>query len=188
VARAADVSEATVSNYFPTKEDLAYFRMEDFEDELLAAIANRDPGTSVVDAFGMFVLEPRGFLKAGAHVRHDDPLAVTKILTGSPALLARERQIYDRYADGLIDLMADERRARRDDLEPLVIARALVSLHRAMVDHVRQRVLAGANIDVVRREIRTSWCRAFALPKEAFDGGVNRDTSDPGRPGVPSSG
>jgi AcrR family transcriptional regulator len=188
VARAADVSEATVFNYFPTKEDLAYHRMEDFEDELLEAIANRDPGTSVVDAFGTFVLEPRGFLKAGADVRHSDPLAVTRIFTDSPALLARERQIYDRYADRLIDLIAEERRARRDDLEPLVIARALVSLHRAMIDHVRQRVLAGANIEVVRREIRSRGARAFALLKEGFDRGVKRDTSAPSRPGVPSSG
>ena len=33
VARAADVSEATVFNYFPTKEDLVYERMDAFEQE-----------------------------------------------------------------------------------------------------------------------------------------------------------
>jgi AcrR family transcriptional regulator len=172
VARAADVSEATVFNYFPTKEDLAYHRMEDFEDELLEAIANRDPAMSVVDAFGTFVLEPRGFLKTGADIRHGDPLAVTRIFTESPALLARERQIYDRYADRLIDLIAQERRARRDDLEPLVIARALISLHRAMIDHVRQRVLAGASTEAIRREIRSRGARAFALLKTGFDGAL----------------
>src|SRR5487761_448962 len=43
VARAAEVSEATVFNYFPTKEDLVYQGME---------------------AFGRFVLAPRGFLAA----------------------------------------------------------------------------------------------------------------------------
>jgi hypothetical protein len=64
----------------------------------------------------------------------------------------------------------------------------LVSLHRATVDHVRQRVLAGANIDVVRREIRTRGAEAFALLKEAFGVGLKRETSDPSRPGVPSSG
>ncbi|HVD58038.1 MAG TPA: helix-turn-helix domain-containing protein, partial [Thermoleophilaceae bacterium] len=34
VARAANVSEKTVFNYFPTKEDLVYSRLEAFEDEL----------------------------------------------------------------------------------------------------------------------------------------------------------
>ena len=31
IARRADVSEATVFNYFPTKEDLFYSRLEAFE-------------------------------------------------------------------------------------------------------------------------------------------------------------
>jgi AcrR family transcriptional regulator len=172
VARAADVSEATVFNYFPTKEDLAYHRMEDFEDALLEAITKRDPGTSVVDAFGSFVLEPRGFLRADGDVRRGDPLAVTKIFTDSPTLLARERQIYDRYAERLIDIIAEERGAHPDDLEPLVIARALISLHRAMIDHVRQRVLAGASTEAIRREIRSRGRRGLALLKEGLDHGL----------------
>ena len=38
VAEAADVAEATVFNYFPTKEDLFYSGLEAFEDALLDAI------------------------------------------------------------------------------------------------------------------------------------------------------
>ena len=41
VARAADVSEQTVFNYFPTKEDLVYWRLQSFEDELLRIAAPR---------------------------------------------------------------------------------------------------------------------------------------------------
>jgi AcrR family transcriptional regulator len=168
VAEATDVSEATVFNYFPTKEDLVFHRMEDFEEEMLEAIRNREPGTTVVEAFGSFVLEPRGFLKGGEGPR-EDPRAVTKVFTDSPVLLARERQIFDRYAERLIDLIAKERRVRPDDLEPLVIARALTSLHRALIDHVRKRVLAGASTDVVAREIRTRGRRAVALLREGLD-------------------
>jgi AcrR family transcriptional regulator len=166
VAEAADVSEATVFNYFPTKEDLAFHRMEDFEEEMLDAVRDRQPGTSVVDAFGSFVLAPRGFLKKGD--TGVDPRAVTKLFTESPALLARERQIFDRYADRLVDLIAEERHTRADDLVPLVIARALTSLHRAMIDHVRRQVLAGVSIDVIAREVRTRGRRAVALIKEGF--------------------
>ena len=41
VARRADVSEATVFNYFPTKEDLVYGRLEEFEAALV--LAAREP-------------------------------------------------------------------------------------------------------------------------------------------------
>jgi len=57
VAEAADVSTATVFNYFPTKEDLLYSRFEDFEEELLAAIRDRAADESVLEAFGRFILE-----------------------------------------------------------------------------------------------------------------------------------
>jgi AcrR family transcriptional regulator len=41
LAGAADVSEQTVFNYFPRKEDLVYERMDTFELELLAAVRER---------------------------------------------------------------------------------------------------------------------------------------------------
>ena len=96
IAREAEVSEATVFNYFPTKEDLVFHRMEAFEDELLDAIRERGEDESIVEAFGRFVLRPRGFLGS------DDPEAtegmrrVAWVMTGSQALQAREREILDR--------------------------------------------------------------------------------------------
>ena len=62
IARAADVSTQTVFNYFPTKEDLVYWRLESFEGELLRTIRERAPGESVLAAFGRFVRAPRGML------------------------------------------------------------------------------------------------------------------------------
>src|ERR687888_1901998 len=56
IARAADVSEQTVFNYFPTKEDLVYWRLGAFEDELLTTIRDRTPGEAAVAAFRRFVL------------------------------------------------------------------------------------------------------------------------------------
>src|SRR6201995_5100155 len=69
IAREAEVSEATVFNYFPTKEDLVFHRMEAFEDEILHAFRDRDEGETIVEAFGRFVLNARGFLAS------DDPAA-----------------------------------------------------------------------------------------------------------------
>src|SRR5215211_2800343 len=62
IARAADVSDQTVFNYFPTKEELVYWRLGSFEEELLSAIREREPGESVLAAFGRFVRAPRGML------------------------------------------------------------------------------------------------------------------------------
>src|ERR671933_788512 len=62
IARTADVSEKTVFNYFPTKEDLVYWRLESFEQELLDTVRSRAPGESALAAFIRFVGQPRGML------------------------------------------------------------------------------------------------------------------------------
>src|SRR5215207_6231491 len=62
IAREAEVAEKTVFNYFPSKEDLFYSRLEAFEEELLAAIREREPGETALAAFGRFVLDARGYL------------------------------------------------------------------------------------------------------------------------------
>ena len=62
VANAAGVSEATVFNYFRTKEDLFYVGLEAFENQLLSSIRDRPAGESILEAFRRFVLQPRGLL------------------------------------------------------------------------------------------------------------------------------
>src|SRR5216117_3447490 len=63
VARAANVSEATIFNYFPTKEDLVFSGLEAFEAALLGAVRDRAPGEPILTAFGRFVVQPRGLLR-----------------------------------------------------------------------------------------------------------------------------
>src|SRR4051812_29860694 len=74
IAREADVSEATVFNYFPTKEELVYNRLEAFEDEMLAAVRDRPEGESIAAAFARFIATPRGLL-ASRDPREVDKLA-----------------------------------------------------------------------------------------------------------------
>src|SRR6266511_2668204 len=62
IARAAEVAEKTVFNYFPRKEDLVYQRMESFERDLIQALRERAPGESILAAFGRFILQPGGLL------------------------------------------------------------------------------------------------------------------------------
>src|SRR4051794_14275781 len=74
VARAADVSEKTVFNYFATKEDLFYSGMEAFEDRLLGAVRDRAPGETVLAAFRRFLLQPQGGFALGAGAEADAEL------------------------------------------------------------------------------------------------------------------
>jgi AcrR family transcriptional regulator len=56
VARAADVSEQTVYNYFPTKEQLVTDREQDIQDRLSELIRSRAAGTTPAAAIREFVL------------------------------------------------------------------------------------------------------------------------------------
>jgi AcrR family transcriptional regulator len=166
VAREADVSRKTVFNYFPTKEDLFFSGLERFEERLLDAIREREPGESILHAFGRFVTDlPREGLLAA-----EDPKAIehlrefNRLITESPALSARERQVYARYTDALAALIADQTRARPGDVAPQVAANAMIGLHQALVEYVRRRVLAGeTDRKRIARGLRSQARQALAL-------------------------
>jgi AcrR family transcriptional regulator len=167
IAREAEVSEKTVYNYFPTKEDLFYHRLEAFENELLAAIRGRSPGESALAALRRFLIEPRGVLaKLDARQTHEareQLRTITRIITGSPALLAREQRAFAEYTDELAALIAEETRSRGDRVEPWVAANALMGVHRALIDFVRRRTLAGDDEPrELARAVRAQAEQAFA--------------------------
>jgi AcrR family transcriptional regulator len=143
IARAAEVSEQTVFNYFPSKEDLVYSGLETFEEQLLDAIRERPAGETLISAFGDFILEPRGLFAAEDDAAAAELMAVTRMIAASPALLAREQQILARYTDALARVIADEVGAKAGDLKPYVMANALMGVHRGLIAYVRERLEAG---------------------------------------------
>jgi len=169
IAREADVSEQTVFNYFPSKEDLVYSGLETFEEQLLLAIRERPEGRTVIAAFGEFILEPRGLFAAKDDAAARELIAVTRMIAASPALLAREQQILARYTDALARLIAEETGARRGDLRPYVLANALIGVHRALIAYVREQLDAGP-IDRRRlaRQVHRRGDEALALLAEGL--------------------
>jgi AcrR family transcriptional regulator len=163
IAREADVSEQTVFNYFPTKEDLVYWRLGTFEDELLATIREREEGESALAAFRRFVLVQRGLLGQTDPDAREQLTALTRTIEESPALLAREQQIFARYTEALAALLASEQEEDRGAIEPVVAANAMMGVHRALVSHARGRILAGAGQPALAREVRARAEQAFAL-------------------------
>lgn len=163
IARAADVSEATVFNYFPTKEDLLYSRLEAFEEELVSSIRARKPGEPVLAAFGRFVSVPRGLLAS------DDPdvveqlAAIVRVIAESPSLLAREQQIYARYTAALAKLLSEESGAHPDDVQPWIVANTLIGVHQALVEYTRREILTGTRNPELLRQVRRQTRRALDL-------------------------
>ena len=172
VALAADVSEATVFNYFPTKEELFFGGLEEFEEQLLDTIRSRAPDESVLTAFGRFVLQPRGLLAAKDPESVERLASVTRVIDGSPALLAREQQIFAQFTDSLAALLAAERRAPDDAIEPWVLANALMGVHRALVTYTRDRIVAGARNPKLSRDVRAQGRAALAALERGIGGDI----------------
>jgi AcrR family transcriptional regulator len=173
IAREAEVAPATVFNYFSTKEDLFYGRLEDFEERLLTAVRERPPGQSILAAFAAFLLDQRGVLAMDAPAATEQVQTITRVITGSAALLAREREVFDDYARSLAALIAEDTGAKPGDVTCHVVANTLLGLHRALIDHVREQALAGASASRIRRSVQAEAKRALAqLERGLGDFGV----------------
>ena len=170
IARAAEVSEKTVFNYFATKEDLVYWQLEAFEAQLLSAISEREPGESALAAFSRFVLVQRGLIVEKDPERRQELLAVTRVIAESPALVVREQQIFGRFTESLAVLLAEETGAEPGDIAPRVAANAMMGVHRALVDFARRRILEGAKPPGLPREVRAQGERALALLEDGLGG------------------
>jgi AcrR family transcriptional regulator len=160
VARAADVSEMTVFNYFPTKEDLVFAGMEFFEERLLDAVRGRAAGVSALAAFGRLVVD--GCSRLAAEENAEVIANAAALIGASPALQVREREIVGRYTQRLAELLAAETGARPDDVEPQGVASALMGAHRALVAYVRSSALAGRRGPRLAADARSHARRAFA--------------------------
>ncbi|MBM7515642.1 TetR/AcrR family transcriptional regulator [Nocardioides nitrophenolicus] len=147
IAAAADVSTATVFNYFPAKEDLIYDGMAAFHEHLLAAVRDRPAGQRVISAFRDYVVQPRGVLADPASPVLAGLSRIARIVQDSPSLQARERLEADRATAALHDLLVAELGDDlRDDLRAWTVASALVGTTRGMTREV-QRAAAEGRVD-----------------------------------------
>jgi AcrR family transcriptional regulator len=162
IAAEAEVSEQTVFNYFPTKEDLVYWRLGTFEDELLSTIRDRPPGESALSAFRRFLLAQRGLLGRFDEAAREQLASLSRVISESPALLAREQQILTGYTSSLARLLADES-GGSDGLEAAVAANAMMGIHRSLIQYTRRGILDGVQSPRLARDVRERAERAFSL-------------------------
>jgi AcrR family transcriptional regulator len=171
IAAAADVSEKTVFNHFPTKEDLAFAGREEGITRLVKAITERPPGTPVLDVFRELtrtVIDD--FVAAG----DDDLLAVAKILRGSRALQERLTVGWESGAGAVTAAIAETSGDAGDDLVPAIVARTLWWTHRSIFLLALHGLLAEEDREQLVARLRVAADRAYdqlAGGLEAYGGG-----------------
>src|SRR6059058_5797151 len=162
VAAAARVSEKTVFNFFPTKEDLFFDEVPARQAAIVAALRGRAPGESVVAALRR--------LQAAECPRLCSPgfANFARIIEESPALQAKELEVMARFVQALTGgiqeaLGVDERDAR-------IAAGLLVSVHRQLFRAARRQALAGKQGPAAVRRLRADLERAYQLLEHGLGG------------------
>jgi len=170
VAAAAEVSVATVFNYFETKEELFFDR----EGEIIAAhcrfVRERKAGESITEALH------RAFRAAiddalppvisgdGRVLRTAEAQArFVRTIEASPALRARARLALDKTEAALAETIADETGAAKGDPTPRAVAAMVLSIERMLMDDTRAAVLRGDAAAAMKRRLRGTCDRAFEL-------------------------
>ena len=158
IAAAADVSEKTVFNHFPTKEDLAFAGREEGIKRLVADLTERPPGTSVLDVFrSLTTAVINEFVVPG----DEDLLAVAKIIRGSRTLQERLTVGWESGAAAITAAIAETSGAAADDLVPAIVARTLWWTHRSLFLMALHGLVDGEDREQLVLRLRVAADRAY---------------------------
>jgi AcrR family transcriptional regulator len=167
VAAAAGVTEKTVFNHFPTKEDLVYPDAAPFEAALLATVGAGE-GSVVGRAERFFREFYARFPRETEAQRRATALAT--IVEGSETLQIRELVSLTRIAARLGDAIRATTAAPAGDLRPVVLAEAILAIHRAALAAFRRGLLAGEDAQTLATRVTAQTADAFRLLAQGADG------------------
>jgi AcrR family transcriptional regulator len=160
VAEAAGVSEKTVFNYFPAKEDLVFPEGEERWAALLESIRERPARTSVVAPFRAATHE---FLDQVASGDVEEIVARPRLVMGSAALRGRLFAWWEQEAALLAPVIAEAAGDKEGKLVSAVVARTLAWTHRVTFRSAFTRLLDGEDQKRVARDLRKQADQAYDL-------------------------
>jgi AcrR family transcriptional regulator len=172
IAAAARVAKMTVTNHFPRKEDLALDYHETFVASLADAVEARTTGESALAALR------REFLAA---VRRHDALAgfsgpgFVRMITGSPTLSTRLRDLHDQREDALARTLATDTSARPGDIAPKAAAALLGAAHRVLFQEVMELTGQGRSDKQIATAVTRSAHHVFGLLEPSLAGYAVRE-------------
>jgi AcrR family transcriptional regulator len=160
VAAAADVSVATIFNYFETKEELFFDREGEIIEAQRRFIVARKAGETITSVLH------REFLAAIDAVV--PPLMAhnarfLRTIEGSSALRARVRLGFEKAEASLAETIAEETEAVAGDPTPQIVAAMLVAIWRTLVESAGAAALRGDPVASTKRRLRQACDRAFVL-------------------------
>jgi AcrR family transcriptional regulator len=171
IARAAGVSEKTVFNYFPTKEDIFFDEVPERLDALAEAVRNRRPGQTLVEAMHELHAKQCGRL-ADPGFAH-----FARTIAGSPALQAKEIEVMALFADVLAQTIHEELGLHPTDAQ--IASNLVLSVHWQFFRNARAHALAGRSGPAAVRRLRADLERAYRLLEHGL--GALESTSSPAR-------
>jgi AcrR family transcriptional regulator len=158
VAAAADVSEKTVFNHFPTKEDLAFAGREEGLIRLVKDITERPPGTPVLDVFRALTASVIDDLVVPGN---EELLTAARIIRGSRTLQERLTAGWESGAAAVTAAIAETSGAADDDLVPAIVARTLWWTHRSIFLVALHGLLAEEDRDQLAARLRVTADRCY---------------------------
>lgn len=168
IAAAAQVTKKTVFNHFPTKEDLALDRSDDYLHELLTAIGNRPEGTTVLDAFRVLSRRQADQLPTlRQHLRSGGGLF--SLIDSTPALQQRMATYRHQLVASLADQLREESNAEADDPWPKVVAWTLVGTQAILFERLRHLAAGTASLTSVARLYAGEVDRVFDRLESGID-------------------
>ena len=178
VAAAADVSVATIFNYFETKEELFFDREGEVVEAQRRCILERKTGQTITSALH------RGFLAAidaglPNLMAHD--ASFLRTIEGSSALRARARLGFEKAEALLAETIAEEAEAVAGDPTPQIVAAMLVAIQRTLMESAGAAALRGDAVASTKRRLRQACDRAFVLLEGGMRGYGKKKS--PGRGG-----
>ena len=167
VAAAADVSVATIFNYFETKEELFFDREGDVIEAQRRIILERKAGETITSTLHRGFLAAIDFALPGLMAQGGSFL---RTIEGSSALRARVRLGFEKAEASLAETIAEETEAAAGDPTPQIVAAMLVAIQRILMESAAAAALRGDAVAPTKRRLRQTCDRAFALLEEGLRG------------------
>ena len=155
IARETGVSEKTVFNYFPTKEDIFFDEVPERLEALTDAVRVRAPGKSLVETMHELHAKQCGRLASPGFAHF------SRAISESPALQAKETEVMALFTDHLAATIREELGIHPADAQ--IAANLLMSVHWQFFRNARAHALAGRSGPTAVRHLRRDLDRAYRL-------------------------